>query len=276
MSIEPSNPSGRSVSMLHFFGLTFLLSWLIWVPLALSHFGIGPFSISEGVSGIVRLLGVLMPAVAAMILSQRAEGSAAVKTLLSRLKIWRVGWGWWAAATLVQPALLLLSALVYNLFWGNPPVTPSPIGTAAAMIVNIFFLLIATLGEEIGWRGVALPGLQAKKTALLASLSLGLLTAVWHIPFWLLLDTFDQFGITYIALNFLMIVPLTLYLTWIFNHTRSSLLMAVALHVTFNIVNTALLPVTLNIGAFSLFIIFQWILALFLIRRLEAVPEGNR
>ncbi len=73
-----------------------------------------------------------------------------------------------------------------------------------------------------------------------------------------------------------MILPLTLYLTWIFNHTQSSLLMAVALHVTFNIVNTALLPVTLNIGAFSLFIIFQWILALFLIRRLEPVPGGNR
>ncbi len=163
MSIEPSNPSGRSVSMLHFFGLTFLLSWMIWVPLALSHFGIGPFSIPEGVSGIVRLLGVLMPAVAAMILSQKAGGRAAVKTLLSRLKVWRVGWGWWAAAALVQPALLLLSALVYNFFWGNPPVTPSPIGTAAALIVNVFFLLIATLGEEIGWRGVALPGLQAKE-----------------------------------------------------------------------------------------------------------------
>jgi len=272
MEIEPSKPSSRSVSMLHFFGLTFLLSWLIWVPLALSHFGIGPFSIPEGVSGIVRLLGVLMPAVAAMILSQKAGGSAAVKKLLSGLKIWRVGWGWWAAATLVQPALLLLTALVYNLFWGNPRVTPSPIGTATALIVNVFFLLIATLGEEIGWRGVALPGLQAKNTALVSSLSLGLLTAVWHIPFWLLLDTFDQFGISYLILNFLMILPLTLYLTWIFNHTRSSLLMAVALHVTFNIMNTALLPVTVNIGAFGLFIIFQWILALLIIRRLGPVP----
>jgi uncharacterized protein len=264
-----SNHSTRSVSMLHFFALTYLLSWVIWIPLALSHFGIGPLHIPEGISAIVRLLGVLMPAVAALVLSQKAGGGAAVKNLLSRLKIWRVGWGWWAAAALVQPALLLLTALVYNFFWGDPRVSPSPIGSAAALIVNIFFLLIAVLGEEIGWRGVALPGLQAKNTALVSSLSLGLLTAVWHIPFWLLLDTFDQFGIPYIALNFTMILPVTLYLTWIFNHTRSSVLMAVALHVTFNIVNTALLPVTLNIGAFILFIIIQWIVALLIIRRLE-------
>jgi uncharacterized protein len=276
MTSESPNHMGRSISMLHFFGLTYLLSWMIWIPLTLSHFGIGPLHIPEGISAIVRLFGVLMPSVAAMILTWRAAGSAEVKKLLGRLKIWRVGWGWWAAAALVQPALLLLTALVYNLFWGNPPVTPSPIGSASALIVNVFFLLIATLGEEIGWRGVALPGLQAKHTALVASLVLGLLTAVWHIPFWLLLDTFDQFGINYIILNFLMILPLTFYLTWIFNHTQSSLLMAVALHVTFNIVNTALLPVTINIGAFSLFIILEWILALLIIRRLEPADGGKR
>jgi membrane protease YdiL (CAAX protease family) len=266
---KPSTQSARSVSMLHFFGLTFLLSWLIWIPLVLSHFGIGLLHIPEGISGIVRLLGVLMPAVAALVLSQKAGGGAAVKNLLGRLKIWRVGWAWWAAAALAQPLLLLLTALVYNLFWGNPPVTTSPVGTASALIVNVFFLLLATLGEEIGWRGVALPGLQAKHIALISGIILGLLTAVWHIPFWLLLDTYDQYGISYIILNFMMILPLTLYLTWIFNHTRSSLLMAVALHVTFNIVNTALLPVTLNIGAFALFIIFEWVVALLIIRRLD-------
>jgi len=48
-----------SVNPFVFFVCTFLLSWLIWIPLALSHFGIGPFHIPEGISSIVRLLAEL-------------------------------------------------------------------------------------------------------------------------------------------------------------------------------------------------------------------------
>jgi membrane protease YdiL (CAAX protease family) len=271
-----SRTAGRthSIGMLQFFGLTYLLSWLIWIPLDLSHFGIGPFSIPEATSNLIRLFGVLMPAVTALILTWLAGRGAAVKNLLSRLKIWRVSWNWWAASALVQPGLLVLAALVYNAFWGNPPVSRIPIGTASAFIVNAVFLLIATLGEEIGWRGVALPGLQAKHNSQISSLILGLLWSAWHIPFWLLLDTYDQFGLRYLFLNFMLILPLTFYLTWVFNHTRMSLLFPVVLHVTFNIVNTALLPVTLNLGAFSLLVLLEWIVWLLIIRNLDPVAAS--
>ena len=50
MAIKPTTHTSNSVSMLHFFGLTYLLSWLIWIPLDMSHFGIGPFHVSEGIS----------------------------------------------------------------------------------------------------------------------------------------------------------------------------------------------------------------------------------
>jgi membrane protease YdiL (CAAX protease family) len=252
-----------------FFILTYLLSWLIWFPLDLSHFGIGPFSSLEGISGIVRLLGVLMPAVAAMLLTSRAGGKGAVRALLGRLAIWRVGWNWWAAAVLIQPILLVLAGLAYNWIWGSPPVTLASVGTAAVFAINIIFLAIATLGEEIGWRGVALPGLQSRNSAIKSSLILGLLWAIWHIPFWLLLDTFDQFGWSYLALNFLFLLPGTFYITWFFNHSRSSLLLPVAFHLSFNILNTALFPVTASLGAFALFIAIEWIVALLIVRKLE-------
>ncbi len=251
-----------------YFILTYLLSWLIWIPLDLSHFGIGPFHISEGLSNIVRLLGVLMPAAAALILSRRA-GSGAVRALLGRLGIWKVGWGWWGAALLVQPVLLVIAGLVYNWVWGSPPVTLLNVESAAALAINIIFLAIATLGEEIGWRGVALPGLQSRASAFKASLILGILWAAWHIPFWLLLDTFDQFGWSYLALNFIFVVPGTFYITWFFNHSRSSLLLPAAFHLGFNIVNTAIFPVTATPGAFAVFIAFDWIVTLLIMRRLE-------
>lgn len=267
------NISTRYVRPLTYFLLTYLLSWLIWIPLDLSHFGIGPLHIPEGTSSIIRLLGVLMPATAALILSRRSGGRQAVHTLLQRLTLWKVGWKWYIAGLVLQPGLLILAGLAYNFFGGKPTVTPLPLGSAVGFIVNVVFLLLATLGEEIGWRGVALPALQLRRSAFISSAILGLLWGAWHIPFWLLLDTFDQFGSLYLLLNFLLVLPMSFFITWVFNHSRSSLLLPVLFHVTFNIINTALLPVTINIQAFVLFIVLEWIVVLLVIRRLEPAQE---
>ena len=263
-------PAPSQVRPAAFFGLTYLLSWLIWIPLALSHLGIGPLHIPEGVSSGVRLLGVLMPATSALLLTAWAGGGSALHGLLGRLRIWRVGWLWWAVAVVVQPGLLVAVGLLYNVFGGRPAVTGLPPVSAAALIVNIVMLALATLGEEIGWRGVALPALQRRHSARTASAILGLLWATWHLPFWLLLDTFAQFGVGYLLLNYLLILPTTFYITWFFNHSRSSLLLPVAFHVAFNIVNVAWLPVTTNIRAFGLFIVLQWIIAFLVLPHLEA------
>jgi len=259
--------STTPVSPMRFFALTFILSWLIWVPLDLSHFGIA-FNIPEATSNIVRLLGVLMPAASALILTRLMGGRGATRGLWARLVLWRVNWRWWMAAVIGQPALLVVAALFTNLI-SDSKITPEPLVPVSAFIVNVIMLLIATLGEEIGWRGVALPSLQQKNSALKSSVILGLLWGIWHIPFWLLLDTFDQFGIGYLGLNLLFVVPLTFYITWFFNHSQHSLLLPVMLHLTFNIVNTILLPVTLNITAFLVFGILEWIVMFFILPHLE-------
>lgn len=265
-------PFAAAISPVSFFALTYLLSWLIWVPLAMSHFAVGPLRVSEQTSGIVRLLGVLMPAVAAILLAAWSGGRGAVKALLSRLALWRVGRRWWLAAVLVQPLLLVLAGLIYNVFSGSSAIAVTSPASAGALIVQVIFLLIATLGEEIGWRGAALPALQQRSSAVKASAILGFLWATWHLPFWLLLDTFDRFGFGYLALNVLLVFPMTFYVTWFFNHSRASLLLPVACHLTFNIVNTALAPVTTNLGAFGILIALEWALALLVLPRLESEP----
>jgi membrane protease YdiL (CAAX protease family) len=260
------------VSPFKFFALTFLLSWLVWIPLDLAHFGIG-LQIPESTSAVVRLLGVLMPAVAALLLSTFSGEKGAARQVLGRLGLWRVGWKWWGAAGLVYPLLLVLSALICNwlgqgriLFVAQAP---------AALIVNIIFLLIAVLGEEIGWHGVALPALQQKHSALVSSLILAACWGVWHLPFWLLLDTFDQFGFLYLALNLLFVFPTTFFITWVFNHSKYSLLLPVVFHLVFNIVNTALLPVTLSLPAFGILIAFAWLSAILTVKRLELPSTGG-
>jgi len=243
----------KPVSLVAFFGLTYLLSWLIWVPLALSHLGVGPFHIPEGTSSIVRLLGVLMPAVVATLLTGLYGGRPGLRWLYGRFKAERVSIRWWGAAVLVYPALLVAAGLAYNAFGGDPKVAPAQPFSTGGLLVNVIFLAIATLGEEIGWRGLALPGLLARFGPLKASLILGLLWYAWHIPFWVVTGSLDQNAATELALNFLFIVPGTLYITWFFLHTLGSLLPVIGFHLVFNIVNVSIFPVTGIPAAYAVF-----------------------
>jgi membrane protease YdiL (CAAX protease family) len=256
-----------------FFLLTYLCSWLIWIPLVASRYGIGPISIPSGTATLLGLLGVLMPATVAIVLTGHRDGRAGVGRLLGRLRIWRVGARWWAAA-LVPTVLLVGVGLCWNGVRAAPPIEVVDVLSVGMLVVNLVFLLLASVGEEVGWRGVALPGLEQRATALRASIVLGLLWATWHLPFWFLQDSFDEFGVGYLALNFLLIVPSTIYITWIFNHSRFSILLPVALHVAFNAVNVAWLPVTGVIVPFALLIAGEWVLAALVFRRL-GVPEAQ-
>jgi hypothetical protein len=100
----------RAVSSLTFFILTYILSWTIWIILI-----VGASQIPEGVSTIVRLFGVLMPAASAIILTAYV-GRSGIKTLLARFKIWRVESKWWLVAIVVYPGILVLAGLIYNFF----------------------------------------------------------------------------------------------------------------------------------------------------------------
>ena len=83
----------------------------------------------------------------------------------------------------VYPVLLVAAGLFYNLLYPQSAVQLLEI-SVGGLIANLIFLTIASLGEEIGWRGVALPSLQKKYSPLISSAILGLLWAAWHLPFW--------------------------------------------------------------------------------------------
>jgi membrane protease YdiL (CAAX protease family) len=258
-------PRARKPSVFAFFFCTFCFSWLIWVPLTLSHLQIGPFHISVTTSNGVRLLGVFGPAIVAISLSAVIGGRRAVADVTQRLNGRRISGLWWAAATLIQPAILLLTFLLYNALAGSSRLTVLDLGSASGFIVQIVILALAAFGEEIGWRGFALPTLLRRFSALTASLILAVFWTLWHIPFWVLQTSFQDYGPSYWVLNFLSILPTTIFLTWIFNHTRGSILPAVAFHLTFNIINVAVVQVTGLIVPYLILIVLQWIVALALL-----------
>jgi membrane protease YdiL (CAAX protease family) len=172
------------------------------------------------------LLALFGPAAAAIIVTGITEGKSAVRALLQRVVHWRVGPIWYVVA-IGLPAILFGAVVGLHLLLGGS-FTFQP-GNAWVLTL---ILAVLVIGEEIGWRGFALPRLQLRYNSLVASLILGLLWGAGH----LVNATIP--GLSYYWTAFpaflLWIIALTILFTWIANHTGGSVLLAWLFHAATN------------------------------------------
>jgi uncharacterized protein len=154
------------------------------------------------------------------------HGISGLRELGSRMIRWRVGWRWYAVA-LGIPLILAAVAVACNVALGAP--APSlatlPSLTAVLMVFGIKLInpLNGPMGEEPGWRGFALPGLQGSgRSPLVATLILAPLVALWHVPL--------VFAHQLSPVGLLGAFTFTFVATWVFNHTGGSVFMAIVLH----------------------------------------------
>lgn len=263
------------VSAPAFFATTFALSWAVWVPLMLVRLGVLPRIVPLDALTSLGIIGVLMPAVAATWLTARSAGRAGVRRLWRRLVLWRIG-RWWLPALLLQPVVLVAVAVVHDRLGAGDPVHVESGLSIASLLVSVLALFVAASGEEIGWRGLALPALQARSGPVLASTVLALLTATWHVPYWVLQGALADRGLGYMVVDCLFFVALTFQLTWLVNGTRGSVLVAVVFHVSFNTVNVAVLPVTESTSAFAVLTAVEAAISLLLLRRIRGQDAVGR
>jgi uncharacterized protein len=235
---RPSVEAPRASSLLRqhpiasFFFLAYLISWALWLPLVVSGDG-SP----TGLAFVPLLLGSLVPSAVAIVLVARLRGKAGVRTLLRRLLIWRVGFGWWAAIVLLS--MLALAAVgVSVLLRGDAPDVTATI--PGAVFLFIFSIIPGSAGgEELGWRGFALPHLQRGRSALGASVILGLAWGVWHLPLYLTGADFRPLSL--FAPWVLAAVAASVIYTWMYNGTGGSLLIVVLFHAASNMLLTVFL-----------------------------------
>jgi uncharacterized protein len=150
-----------------------------------------------------------------------------VKQLLSRVGIWRVGVRWYVIALGLPTVLALAAAGLYYAGGGSALVQ------MGAVSVLDFVVFVLVVGEELGWRGYALPLLLEKRSAVVASLILGVVWGLWHLPTFLVPGT-PQYGLPLPAFV-LLTVEYSILMTWVFLHTKGSVLLATLFHGAINL-----------------------------------------
>ena len=216
----------RRYPLVTFFLLVYAITWAVWVP---RIFGEVPFLLGRA--------WTWDPAVAAIVAAALIGGRGALRDLGSRLVRWRVGWRWYAVVIGGPAVFSIAVAGIYVLLGGSWTVGVPPALTDTPLPLLPLFLLIYAftdgIGEELAWRGFALPRLLARHSALLASLILGVVWALWHLP---LLWTEDAAMYQQpLWLPLLDITDKSVLFSWVFVHTRGSVLLAILFHASTNL-----------------------------------------
>ena len=167
------------------------------------------------------------PLLGGALITAALEGQMGLDNYLRRMVRWRVGIQWYAAALLL-PLLLRLAALGLNLAAGAR-LSAGLAHPAWADLLSGFLLqfFIISLGEDPGLIGFALPRLMARRTALASALLLGVFHSLMYLP--LYLTGQDQLTTVPIVIAGAVLV------TWLFNRSGGSVLIAMLLHASVNL-----------------------------------------
>lgn len=171
-----------------FFALALAISWSVWAPMAVRTMS----GRAAPVGSPLNALAVWSPAIAAVIALLVAREKGGIDRLFAKLKRWDASPGWYLAALLYPAAIWCTAFGIDRLMGRSYPATFLAFAhlfkpeQSYMVVVALVFVLPNTLGEELGWRGFALPELLRVRGPLTASLVLGILWAVWHLPMWLM------------------------------------------------------------------------------------------
>jgi membrane protease YdiL (CAAX protease family) len=216
-----------------FFLLTFAYSWVIWIPSVLDGIGIELPFIVTGYSIVVVIIGAFAPMMAAITLVAQEEGWKGIRAFLGQALDFRI-----------KPVVLILAlslpllihviahylALAVGLDVAKT-LFPTEIPVAPIVLAIPYFFLMLVIGggqEEIGWRGYAQEPLQEKIGVIPASLVIGLIWGIWHLPLWFMTGDLHS---AYSFLAFVMMTTsISIMYAWLYNSSGKKLVVVMFFH----------------------------------------------
>jgi len=221
---SPARAIHSGGALLAYFALTFAVTWGCWITIIRSdaaHSLLGRFFL---------YVGVFSPALVSLALTFARSGAPGVRALLGRLLPVPVAARWIAFALGYLLAVKLTAALLHWLVAGQWP--RFDLSEVALIPFAILLSTPVQAGEELGWRGFALPRLAARFGLARASLLLGLVWATWHLPLFYLRDA-DTFGQSFV-LYATQVVAISVAIAMLWARARGGLLLPMLFHASVN------------------------------------------
>jgi CAAX protease family protein len=207
-----------------FFGIAFAVMWVLFTTVAVAV----PAGTALGQALI--LAGAAAPAIAALAMTAVTDGRAGVRGLLARLFLRSTAARWYLFAVAYMAAVKLTVAILHRAILGAWPVFGGP-----PLLVIPLTIAMSTpfqAGEEIGWRGYALPRLASRLGLAPASILLGLVWGVWHLPQFFIADV-DTYGQSF-AVFVLQVTAISVAMAWLFVRADGCLLPVMVMHAAVN------------------------------------------
>jgi len=224
-----------------YFTFAFIGTWTLQMPMLLGKNGLGifPYEVPDALFAILFILSAYTgPTLGAFLVTNELDGKEGRRRLFRRYGQWRVGLPWYALAILGFPLIYIIASSVAL---GRVPL--ADLGAngitffSTYLIALLIFPAFITWGEEPGWRGFALTRMQASYHPLLSSVIVGFMHSLWHLPVFMLVSgpiALGPFDLLTFATNTATIIAVTILWTWVFNHAKGSILIAVLLHASLN------------------------------------------
>jgi membrane protease YdiL (CAAX protease family) len=230
-----------------FFLLTFVITWVFWIPLALAG-----QDVMAGPMMIALIVGGFGPSIAGIVMVYRTKDEDGRRDFWRRSVSFKlIGARWYAVILLLFPLAYGLGILLDVLFGGSPPGAEALVWVSAQpaylLVSVIMALVIGPLAEELGWRGFALDELQSNWNALASSLILGGFWWLWHFPefFMVGIATGEIVSGVLSFLSFTVsVIATSILYTWVYNNNGRSILSAILLHFMHNFILNMLLPIS--------------------------------
>jgi membrane protease YdiL (CAAX protease family) len=225
LSAQQSNPVDASITKIVILTLSvFLGPWCVWWSRIAEGQGWIDWHLPLGVA-LWSITPILFLAVAA------TSGRAGIRDLAHRLVRWRVPGRCYLFALLLPPAIAALTAMIAALV-GVTVKLGDVLSASGAAIYFTYGVGLFLLTEEAGWRGVVLPRLQARMAPLPASLLLGVIWAVWHIPSLHIPGETDE-GLS-LPVFAVLVISTSVLIAALVNASRGSVLIAALFHASFD------------------------------------------
>jgi membrane protease YdiL (CAAX protease family) len=205
-----------------FFLVAISLCTISLLPPALARLGVLPGPADQYM--VAAPLAVFSPTIASVVAIRARAGREGVRAHFRQLRSWPSNPVWYALALALPGLVFLAGRAVYGLLPGDHGGPWFYFPTEAQ---HVAAMLIVPVGEEIGWRGFALPRMQRRYGAVKASVLLGLLWALWHVPMFLATGAARA---SYLSMGLYFVAGSVMF-TWFYNRTNGSLPLAILLHV---------------------------------------------